>query len=69
MLFWSRQRGRVEVFPFSRWNLCLQRVILSDILIPRGVIVRNTSLRLHLQYATLTWLLVVGLADCGSTRV
>ena len=34
----------------------------------RGVIVRNTSHCMHLQYTTLTWLLVVGLADSGGQR-
>ena len=44
LLFWSRQRDSVEVFSFSRWNLRLHRVSLSDILIPHVVSSRGAHL-------------------------
>ena len=66
LLFRSRHRDSVDVFPFLPLEPLLDASHLCFDSDPsRGVTVRNTSLCLHLQHTTLTLLLVVGLADRG----
>ena len=74
LLVWSRQRDSVEVFPPRGWIPCLQRVILSGILIfltwchpcETHLLASTCRIRLWRDFWWCDWRTVV---DSGGTRV